>query len=37
MTFSQAVPATNILLDSLDHNDHERLLANCEHMELKIG
>lgn len=37
MTFTQAVPATNRLLDALLERDREQLLANCEHMELIIG
>jgi len=37
MTFAQAVPATNRLLDALLHRDREQLLANCEHVELTIG
>lgn len=37
MTFSQAVPATNRLLDALLPKDREQLLVNCEHMELNIG
>lgn len=37
MTFTQAVPATNRLLDTLQHKDREQLLANCEHIELAIG
>ena len=37
MTFTQAVPATNRLLDALLHRDREQLLANCEHVELTIG
>jgi CRP-like cAMP-binding protein len=37
MTFTQAVPATNRLLDALLNKDREQLLANCEHMELDIG
>ena len=37
MTFAQAVPATNRLLDVLLHRDREQLLANCEHVELTIG
>ena len=37
MTFTQAVPATNRLLDALLHKDREQLLANCEHIELNIG
>jgi len=37
MTFTQAVPATNRLLDVLLHRDREQLLANCEHVELTIG
>ena len=37
MAFTQAVPATNRLLDSLLHKDREQLLDNCEHIELSIG
>ncbi|ESS67730.1 cyclic nucleotide-binding domain protein [Methyloglobulus morosus KoM1] len=37
MAFTQAVPATNRLLDALHHKDREQLLTNCEHMELNIG
>ncbi|WP_411728049.1 Crp/Fnr family transcriptional regulator [Methyloglobulus sp.] len=37
MTFTQAVPATNRLLDALLHKDREQLLANCEHIELIMG
>jgi CRP-like cAMP-binding protein len=37
MAFTQPVPATNRLLDALHPKDREQLLANCEHMELKIG
>lgn len=37
MTFTQAVPVTNRLLDALLHKDREQLLANCEHTELNIG
>jgi CRP-like cAMP-binding protein len=37
MTFTQAIPATNRLLDALLHRDREQLLANCEHVELTIG
>jgi CRP-like cAMP-binding protein len=37
MTFTQAVSATNRLLDMLLPKDREQLLVNCEHMELNIG
>ena len=37
MAFTQAVPATNHLLDVLHPKDRDQLLANCEHTELKIG
>ncbi len=37
MAFTQAVPATNRLLDALHHKDRGQLLANCDHMELGIG
>jgi CRP-like cAMP-binding protein len=37
MAFTQAVPATNRLLDALLHKDREQLLANCEHVELNLG
>lgn len=37
MTFTKAVSATNLLLDTLLKEDREQLLVNCEHMELNIG
>ncbi|MEQ1485256.1 Crp/Fnr family transcriptional regulator [Methyloglobulus sp.] len=37
MTFTQAVPATNLLLDALLPKDREQLLAKCEHIGLIIG
>ena len=37
MAFTQAVPATNRLLDAVHPKAREQLLANCEHMELHIG
>ncbi len=37
MTFTQAIPATNRLLDTLLDKDREQLLENCEHMEINIG
>jgi CRP-like cAMP-binding protein len=37
MTVTQAIPATNRLLDALLHSDREQLLDNCEHIEISIG
>ncbi len=37
MTFTEAVPSTNLLLDALLSKDREQLLNHCEHMELNIG
>lgn len=37
MTFTEAVPSTNLLLDALADKDREQLLNHCEHMELTIG
>ncbi|MEQ1621658.1 MAG: Crp/Fnr family transcriptional regulator [Methylococcales bacterium] len=36
MSPNQAVPATNLLLNSLPHEDCEQLLAHCEHIELEF-
>jgi CRP-like cAMP-binding protein len=37
MTLTQAVPASNRLLDALSSKDREQLLDNCEHIELDCG